>query len=143
MRKYTFAILTMLLFFTILFNPVASAATEINVILNGKNIDFNPTAYEANGNTMVTFQQLFEQLGATASYDEKTKIIKAYKDDTEIQLTLNSMEALLNGEKYTLIQAPWADDYGIIYVNLRFISEAFGYKVRWEKSTLTVHITSK
>ncbi len=41
MRKYTFAVFAMLLCFTILVNPVASAvaATKTNVILNGKNIN--------------------------------------------------------------------------------------------------------
>ncbi|WP_407946573.1 stalk domain-containing protein [Paenibacillus alkaliterrae] len=41
-------------------------------------MEFNPRAFLANGTTMVPFRQLFEELGATVSYDEKNAVYKCY-----------------------------------------------------------------
>ncbi|MHA0857996.1 copper amine oxidase N-terminal domain-containing protein [Paenibacillus sp. CMAA1364] len=134
----------MLLCFSVLFSPVTNAAaTNANVILNGQQMTFNPGAVVANGRTMVPFRQLFEQLGVLVSYDEKIGSIIATSKDTKIKLTVNSLNASVNGKEYTLTQAPGIDGNGVLYVNLRFISEVLGYEVQWNRSTLTVDITSK
>ncbi|CAM4414345.1 hypothetical protein PAAL109150_25955 [Paenibacillus alkaliterrae] len=80
MKKYTFLLIAMLLCSTAVFNFTASTAPRIDVmvVLDSKNMEFNPRAFLANGTTMVPFRQLFEELGATVSYDEKNAVYKCY-----------------------------------------------------------------
>ncbi|CAM4414371.1 copper amine oxidase N-terminal domain-containing protein [Paenibacillus alkaliterrae] len=73
---------------------------------------------------------------------KKTRSINAIKNGIEIELTINSLKAYVNGKEYTLAQSPVTDGNEVAYVNLRFISEALGYQVHWDKSTLTATITS-
>ena len=55
-----------------------------------------------NGRTLVPLRKIFESLGATVNYDPYTKRIDAYRDSTDIQLTVGSKKALVNGRSVTI-----------------------------------------
>jgi hypothetical protein len=136
-------VLTMFCLCFVLMVPVtAHAFTKVEVVLDGEKVNFSPSAGVANGYTMVPFRQLFEALGATVHYDEKTNTVTASKEGTKIKLTQNSFNAYINGELYILNQTPTTDNSGRLFVNLRFISEGLGYKVDWDQKNLKVFINS-
>ena len=71
----------------------------------------------------------------TVEWNNATKTVTATKDDIIIQLTNNSFEGVVNGNKVVLTQAPSLEtDSKIFFVNLRFISEALGAQVTWNKT---------
>ncbi|WP_425320415.1 copper amine oxidase N-terminal domain-containing protein [Paenibacillus physcomitrellae] len=100
--------------------------------MNGKPLSFNTKPILINGNTMVPFRQIFESLGMNVNWDSKTKNIIATKADLTIKMTLDSFKATVNNKEFILTQTPFDSPDGIVYVNLRFISEAVGATVSWD-----------
>ncbi|WP_458120841.1 copper amine oxidase N-terminal domain-containing protein [Paenibacillus sp. Z6-24] len=143
MKKIFMLMLTVTLFFSV--SSITSADvfddSKVKVVLNGSELDFDPNAIIQNGNTMVPFRQLFEAYGAQVTWDQETKTITAVKEDTTIKLTLDSFDAYVNNKKIKLTQTPYMARNTSL-VNLRFISEAMNAKVNFDKSNLTVNITT-
>jgi hypothetical protein len=124
-------------------------ASEIDVQLNGKNINFvdengnkvNPQII--NNRTMVPMRKIFEELGATINWNPDTKTVIANKDDTIIKLQINNKRAekIISG-KTTQINL---DSEPIIIndrtlVPVRFIAESLEKQVGWDASNRTVVI---
>lgn len=113
---------------------IPSAATSYaaegkwKVYLDGTELSFSNSPFVSEGTTLVPFRNLFEALGATISYNGKTKTINAKKDNTEIILTINNPVAYSNGASFKLNVAPKAIS-GVTYVPLRFVSETLGYGI--------------
>lgn len=63
------------------------------------------------------------------------------KEKFEVKLTLGKDVAYVNGQPKTLLQSPITLNNTTL-VPVRFISEAFGYKVEWDQNTKTVTITN-
>ncbi|SFE50192.1 Copper amine oxidase N-terminal domain-containing protein [Paenibacillus algorifonticola] len=105
-----------------------AAEGKWKVYLDGTELTFSNSPFVSEGTTLVPFRNLFEALGATISYNGKTKTINAKKDNTEIILTINNPVAYSNGASFKLNVAPKAIS-GVTYVPLRFVSETLGYGI--------------
>lgn len=116
---------------------------DIKVILNTRllKFDVNP-AIVPPGRTMVPFRKIFEELNATVEWDSEKRTVKAVKGTTEIILTIDSKEALVNNTPHQLDTAPIIINSRTL-VPLRFISESLGTNVDWDKDTQTVIISEK
>ncbi|WP_162241926.1 trypsin-like peptidase domain-containing protein [Paenibacillus sp. Leaf72] len=127
MKKIVFFILMISLFIP---SATTSYAAEgkWKVYLDGTELTFSNSPFVSEGTTLVPFRNLFEALGATISYNGKTKTINAKKDSTEIILTINNPIAYSNGASFKLNVAPKAIS-GVTYVPLRFVSETLGYGI--------------
>jgi hypothetical protein len=91
-----------------------------------------------DGAILVPLRSMFEQMGATVSYDAATKSVKATKTGSEIQVTAGKNKVLINGESRPLDVAPIMQQ-GVLLVPVRVISEVLGAFVRWvPKKHLTV-----
>lgn len=128
-------------------NPSPSSAdifddSKVIVRYNGVEQDFNPKAVIWNNYTLVPFRQVFELYGAKVEWDKETKSVLATKDDTEIRIVTGSTTAYINGEKINLAQGP-INAKGTVLVGLRFVSEALGAKVSFDKKNQTVDITTE
>ncbi|MEK5492165.1 copper amine oxidase N-terminal domain-containing protein [Paenibacillus sp. FSL R7-0297] len=78
---------------------------------------------------------IFEKYGMSIEWGNVTKTVTATKEGTVIKLTHNSHDGVINGEKVALTQVPTLEpNNNIFYVNLRFISEALGAAVQWNKT---------
>lgn len=93
-----------------------------------------------SGNTLVPFREFFSILNIQPNFNNNTKTLTATNGKTTVSLTSGEKVAMLNGKKVPLLQSPSFVEYGIMYVNLRFISEAFDGKVNFEKSSLTINV---
>jgi hypothetical protein len=144
--KKVFIKITLILIILI---PTIVFASEIDVQLNGQNIDFtdengnevNPQI--VNNRTMVPMRKIFEELGATINWIPESKTIIANKDNTTIKLQINNKiaECITNG----VIKQIQLDSEPLILNNrtlvpVRFIAESLNKQVGWDSSNNTVII---
>lgn len=129
---------------------VASSIIEIDweenvvsVFVNGEEVLFDSPQppYVEDGYTLVPLRGIFEALGATLLWDERTKTITGQLNNRKITLRLNEKTAMVNGEKVRL-DAPATSKHGRVFVPLRFISEGLGCQVFWNAKERAVHIFS-
>jgi len=86
-----------------------------------------------HGTILVPLRSMFEQMGATVSYDPATKGFTIQKSGASIQLSLGKNEAVINGESRPLDQGPIMYR-GVALVPIRVISETMGAYVEWVPS---------
>ncbi|MCR8845054.1 copper amine oxidase N-terminal domain-containing protein [Paenibacillus sp. SC116] len=133
-RYKRFGLLTlMVLLFSVQINIVQAHVGKPTVYVNGQKLDVDAIATgENNSVTFIPFRPIFEALEMEVEWDEKTKTVTASKDSTLIKLRANNLTGFLNEKKVQLSSAPFINN-DTLYVNLRFIAEGAGGKVRWEK----------
>lgn len=104
----------------------------IDVRVNGEALVFDdqlPVIEE--GRTLVPFRVLLEKLGAKVEWDEAAKTVTATKDNKTVVLTIGSNKAMVDGKEVQLDVAAKIES-GRTLVPLRFISETFDYKVKFD-----------
>ena len=106
--------------------------TNIYIIKNGVTepgvLDAAP--YRANSTTLIPVRGVLDLFGAEIRWFSDTKQVEVVKDGTSIILTIDSNNALVNGENVTLIEpAQIINDRTMI--PLRFVSENLGCDVLW------------
>lgn len=97
--------------------------------LNGQPINFGYVKPQTqSGRVLVPMRKIFEALGATVNFDRTTGVIIASRNNREIQMTLGSTAATVDGKLVTL-DVPAASKFGVTMVPLRFVLDAFQIKV--------------
>lgn len=122
---------------TYTFGPSSSVDGQIVVMTIGSQdtivnnnivkIDAAPMV-NADWRTMVPFRALAENFGATVEWNETDKTVTATLDGVTVVMTIDSTEYTVNGEKKTMDTKPVIVD-GRTMVPVRFVAEAFGFKV--------------
>lgn len=120
--------------------PVRASTVPIKMVLNGRTLVSDVAPLIQNGRTLVPFRTIFEALGATVEWDEKTNTVAGYKGPSFVLLNLGSTKAWLTGKEVKIDVAPVAVS-GRTMVPLRFVAESMGAKVDWVEETKTVVIT--
>ncbi|MDQ6767394.1 MAG: copper amine oxidase N-terminal domain-containing protein [Candidatus Eremiobacteraeota bacterium] len=112
---------------------------EIPILYNDHHVYAKPDVLRAsrvlaalvkNGTIFVPLRSMFEQMGATVSYDAATKSFTVEKSGASIRLVLGKQEAVINGETRPLDQGPIMYQ-GVALVPIRVISETMGAYVEW------------
>lgn len=142
--KNSIKILT-LLFTFLIFTSLSFASSNINVTINGVEVNFpdaKPFIDADAGRTMIPVRFVAEDLESEVEWNAEDRIVYINKGDNNIQLTIDSKIAIVNDEPIEL------DTEAIIhedrtYVPLRFVSEQLGADVDWDNKTKTVIINSK
>ena len=124
-------------------------AGNVNVQLNGKNIDFTDNegnkveAQIINSRTMVPMRKIFELLGASIEWNGCNQTVLATKDDISIKLQIGNeiAEVIRDGktEKVKLNSKPVIVNNRTL-VPLRFISESLEKQVGWDAQNQTAII---
>jgi hypothetical protein len=73
---------------------------------------------------------MFEQMGATVSYDPGSKTVDVTKPGSDVKVTVGSPQVTINGETRPLDVPPMMY-HGSILVPVRVISEGMGAYVQW------------
>ncbi|HEY5341278.1 MAG TPA: copper amine oxidase N-terminal domain-containing protein [Candidatus Aquilonibacter sp.] len=83
-----------------------------------------------NGTVLIPLRSMFEQMGATVSYDAASKTVTVTKPGSEVKVTVGKPEVVINGESRPLDVPPmmW---HGSVLVPVRVISEGMGAYVLW------------
>ena len=131
------------LFITLLipFGTTYAAASSPSINVNDQTINFNVPPKIENGVTLVQFRPIFESLGLEIGWNQKSKVITGTKEGLEIKLTIGSKKAIVNGMTVNLDVAPKSVN-GNTLVPLRFVGEAAGSDVRWDKNSNVITINS-
>lgn len=124
---------------------------QVYAKLDGETIDMDNTpGLEMNSTYMVSYIDVFKKaLGASCSYNKKTKSITIKKYNKKIVLKVGSKRATVNGKKYTLDVAPVQVRYisakkTKILVPARFVATNLGYEYSWvNNSSVMGTITMK
>jgi hypothetical protein len=86
-----------------------------------------------NGTLLIPLRSMFEQMGATVSYDAGTKTVTVGKPGAEVKVTVGKPEVMINGESRPLDVPPMIYQ-GSVLVPVRVISEGMGAYVQWVPS---------
>ncbi|HUY41849.1 MAG TPA: stalk domain-containing protein [Candidatus Dormibacteraeota bacterium] len=111
----------------------------IPILYNDHHVYANPdvlkqdrvlAALVRNGTILIPLRSMFEQMGATVSYDPSTQTVTASKAGASVSVTVGKPEVVINGETRPLDVPPimW---HGQVLVPVRVISEGMGAYVEW------------
>ncbi|MCD1257886.1 copper amine oxidase N-terminal domain-containing protein [Paenibacillus athensensis] len=92
--------------------------------------------------SMVAARDIAERMGGKAEWNEATRVVSIHDEwtDTDVELTIGSRTALVNGEE-VMLDSPAVIKNGTTFVPLRFIAEALGASVEWNGEYRMVTIT--
>jgi len=82
------------------------------------------------GTLLIPLRSMFEQMGATVSYDAGSKTVTVSKAGAEVKVTVGKPEVIINGESRPLDVPPMIYQ-GVVLVPVRVISEGMGAYVQW------------
>jgi hypothetical protein len=121
---------------------------EIPILFNDHHVYAKPDKLRANrvlaaivkdGTILVPLRSMFEQMGATVSYDPATQSVDVTKPGADVKVTVGKPIVTINGEDRPLDVPP--EIYrGVLVVPVRVISEGMGAYVQWlgDKHTVVV-----
>jgi hypothetical protein len=82
------------------------------------------------GTLLIPLRSMFEQMGATVSWDPGSKTATVSKPGAEVKVTVGKPEVVINGESRPLDVPPMIYQ-GTVLVPVRVISEGMGAYVQW------------
>lgn len=112
---------------------------EIPILFNDHHVYSKPdvlkqgrvlSALVRGGTILVPLRSMFEQMGATVSYDPASQTVDVTKPGSDVKVTLGRPEVTINGETRPLDVPPMMY-HGTILVPVRVISEGMGAYVQW------------
>lgn len=138
MRRTLAILLAVVLFFGITVTTV-SAEEEIKVFIDGVEQSYDQPPVIINGYTLVPMRAIFNELGATVTWDKYTRSVTGTKDNITILIVVDSEYANVNGESIKLPQRARIIN-GKTMVPLKFVSKSLGAYVDYDKATRTITI---
>ena len=120
----------------------AAAETEVSVWFEGERIIF-PDAQPVHTGTrvLIPVRGFFEKIDVTVDWNSVSRTVIIKDDSREIMMEADNRAVLNNGVVEYL-------DCSVIirsnraFVPIRYISESFGYDVKWDGKTKSVHVSS-
>lgn len=97
---------------------------------------------ELNGYTLIPAKEVFVNTGAEVQWSQSEKSVYIFKGDLLIVLKVNDDIAWINGENKKM-DMPAKIINNKVMIPLRFIGEALGYEVLWQKEESAVRIKTK
>ena len=120
---------------------VPVSAQAVRVIVDADPVFFDQPPVTIGGRVLIPLRGVFERLGAFVQWNPASNTVLATRGAAQIQLTIGSRIAFVNGRQVMLDVPPMVVRARTL-VPLRFVSEAMGARVDWDPSTRTVFITS-
>jgi hypothetical protein len=117
----------------------APPSGQIPILYNDRHVYANPdvlkqgrvlAALVRGGTILIPLRSMFEQMGATVSYDASSKTATVSKAGAEVRVTVGKPEVIINGESRPL-DVPPIIYQGVVLVPVRVISEGMGAYVQW------------
>jgi outer membrane protein assembly factor BamB len=116
--------------------------SDAAVYVDQKKLALQGKPEQFRGRMFVPMREIFTVLGATMTYDVRTKTIEAAKGDTRLTYKIGDYSAAING-RIVQLDAPGKVIDNRTLVPLRFISEAFGYAVIWDAPSSGIKIVTQ
>jgi hypothetical protein len=116
-------------------HPSYAASATPSIKVDNQTIVSDVQPETVNYRTMVPLRVISENLGATVIWSKSE--VSIIKDSTKIVLHLNSTTAQKDSSNIILDAKPYLKN-NRVFVPIRFIAEAFGCKVGYSKSTVSI-----
>lgn len=123
------------------------SGTAVKYSVNGKALTTDyPGLILENGAAVGPYKEIFEEaLGVTSDYVEGKKSFSISYGPHTIKMTLGNTEAVVNGKKQNMNNAPFVYSFGnssttYLYVPTRFVAETLGFIYNWDSQTATASI---
>jgi len=113
---------------------------NVSIIINGETINVYDPILNKSDYLLLPMRALYEAIGASVSWDKETLTASAYRSGKTVDLTIDSMKALVDGQEVAMDVAPFMYK-DRTYMPLRFVSENFDGIVNWDEVTQSVDIT--
>lgn len=122
--------------------PLAQKQTK--VILNGKNIQLEDNIQIKDGRSMYPFRAILEAMGATVMWDANNGIAIGILNNIRVGFKIGTNEYTINEEVKYMDTESYIDSLTErTYIPIRYMAEAFGYKVDWNAGDKENIITIK
>jgi Copper amine oxidase N-terminal domain len=117
----------------------APPSGQIPILYNDRHVYVSPDilkqgrvlgALVRGGTIYIPLRSMFEQMGATVSYDAASKTATVSKAGASVVVTVGKPEVVINGESRPL-DVPPIVYHGVVLVPVRVISEGMGAYVQW------------
>ena len=108
------------------------------VVLNGRPVQFGVAPFVRNGRLQCEFRTLFEQVGATVSWEPETRTAHSVSEGLRVEIPIGSRMARVNGQSVDLGAAAIIME-GRTIVPVRFFAGATDCAVGWDSRT---HVAS-
>ncbi len=119
----------------------ASKKIETIINVNGKQLELEFEPPMENNRILVPFRAIGESMGIDVTWNQAKQQIIAIDQNANKQVifTIDEVNALVNGETFKLGAAPKLTEKRTL-LPLRFFSETFGAKVKWDQANRTANI---
>lgn len=164
MKRYMKYILTLILF-VLIFSPIQSLAMGHGFIdisinketmsvrktplsLEGQKVELDSPAFIYIDRTLVPLRFISETYGAEVGWDHDTQTVSINHNSDNINLTINSSKANVNGEIVTLDKSStpklvsFGGENAVTMVPLTFLSQYLDFNALWDENTKIVDITN-
>ncbi|UVI33010.1 L,D-transpeptidase family protein [Paenibacillus spongiae] len=111
-----------------------------SVYVNGALQQLKSTPILVDSRIFIPMRELFELLGATVVWDNKTMTVTAYAGDRIIVHKPKTSVAIVNGESISMTESRF--DGNTVMLPLRDISALSQYGVEWNGATNSIYLTS-
>ncbi len=136
-------ILAFLVLLSVLFVPaLAQAEKPIGLFVGGVEVQSDVPPVLESGRTLVPLRALTEALGFAVNWDEATQTATLTKGDQTIALTVDKLEAIVNGKPVALDVPPKTSN-GRMVIPVRFVAEQIGLEVTWDEANQAVRVKEK
>ncbi|GIO30990.1 MULTISPECIES: N-acetylmuramoyl-L-alanine amidase family protein [Paenibacillus] len=141
MKKFGFMAVLLFVFILAFPHNGQAAAGSAKIVLDDKEISLsgNAKVENVNGNIMIPFRAVGENLGFDVAWEQKTRTVTIQKDSTAIKLVVGQKTADVNGKKVAMNVAPILRTDTVI-VPIRFVSEQMGLTVNWDNQKKIVYL---
>lgn len=138
MKKPWFPFAILIVFLIAVSTLTAGAQSVVRVIVDGRAVGLNPSAVILGARVIVPLRGTFEAMGATVSYLAPRTILVA-RGSRVIELEIGRPVARVN-DSQVLLDTPPITLAGYTRIPLRFVSEALGAAVYFNRMARTVEI---
>jgi len=134
-------ILFIVLFLMVIFSPISSYATEVNVSvkLNDDNIITDEKNILIDGTTYIVARSLVNALDEEILWDENTRTVTINTKENEIKFIVDDSKVIVNSNEIKTEVSPFIRN-GRTYIPLRIVSDYLNCEVNWVQDTYTVEL---
>ena len=137
------AVLTMLTPSALMPSEINAISRPVSVTVDNQNVNFpdGRPYLDTNGRVLVPVRFVSEALGAKVDWDANSQVAVIEKEPDKVAVKIGEKTVKKN-DKVITMDTTAVISSGRTMVPVRFVSEALGAKVAWDKVTYTVVITT-
>ncbi len=94
-----------------------------------------------NGRNYYPLRSIYEEIGATVSWDSTEKAATITLDGTVLEFNVGDTKIKVNGEVRDMWpDAPFVAKNGMVYLPIRYAFETLGYIVEWNENAKSIYV---